>query len=177
MNQTTNYQLSQWEPTDRILMSDFNADNAKIDAALAGKVGRGQLIRSITTEASASVVSFDLSDLNWNDWEQVALFFGYRAVWSAEASSYLYCDVNEGAITTYCSAGTGLARSQPNPFQLIFLPRHDAAGQVRTVCFGSPGGAGVAECTYSELEQVRIFYMGESRNFPIGMELSLWGVK
>ena len=35
MNQTTNYQLNQWEATDRILMSDFNSDNAKIDAALA----------------------------------------------------------------------------------------------------------------------------------------------
>ena len=34
MNQTQNYQLSQWESTDRILMSDFNSDNAKIDAAL-----------------------------------------------------------------------------------------------------------------------------------------------
>ena len=32
---TTNYQLSQWESTDRILMADFNGDNAKIDAALA----------------------------------------------------------------------------------------------------------------------------------------------
>ena len=34
MNQTQNYQLSQWESTDRILMSDFNSDNAKLDAAL-----------------------------------------------------------------------------------------------------------------------------------------------
>ena len=34
MNQTQNYQLSQWESTDRILMSDFNSDNSKIDAAL-----------------------------------------------------------------------------------------------------------------------------------------------
>ena len=31
---TANYQLNQWEPTDRILCTDFNADNAKIDAAL-----------------------------------------------------------------------------------------------------------------------------------------------
>ena len=35
-NQTTNYQLNQWEPTDQVLRTDFNADNAKIDAALAG---------------------------------------------------------------------------------------------------------------------------------------------
>ena len=34
MNHTTNYQLSQWESTDRILMSDFNSDNAKLDEAL-----------------------------------------------------------------------------------------------------------------------------------------------
>ena len=26
-NQTTNYQLNQWEPTDQVLRTDFNADN------------------------------------------------------------------------------------------------------------------------------------------------------
>ena len=34
MTKTTNYQLNQWAKSDRILMDDFNADNAKIDAAL-----------------------------------------------------------------------------------------------------------------------------------------------
>lgn len=38
MNQTENYQLNQWEMTDRIRMEDFNADNAKIDAALKDQV-------------------------------------------------------------------------------------------------------------------------------------------
>ena len=35
MNHTQNYQLSQWEKSDKVLMDDFNADNAKIDEALA----------------------------------------------------------------------------------------------------------------------------------------------
>lgn len=35
MNQTEHYQLNRWEKSDRIMMDDFNADNAKIDAALA----------------------------------------------------------------------------------------------------------------------------------------------
>ena len=39
MNQTANYGLSQWEATDRILMEDFNNDNAAIDAALAAHDG------------------------------------------------------------------------------------------------------------------------------------------
>ena len=34
MNKTTNYQLSQWEKTDRIQMENFNSDNEKIDTAL-----------------------------------------------------------------------------------------------------------------------------------------------
>ena len=35
MENTSNYNLKQWEETERIMMQDFNADNAKIDAALA----------------------------------------------------------------------------------------------------------------------------------------------
>ena len=34
MQHTQNYQLSRWEKDDRIMMEDFNADNAKLDAAL-----------------------------------------------------------------------------------------------------------------------------------------------
>ncbi len=36
MRQTANYQLSQWDESDRILREDFNSDNEKIDAAIAG---------------------------------------------------------------------------------------------------------------------------------------------
>lgn len=35
MNQTEHYKLSQWEKADRIMMDDFNRDNASIDTALA----------------------------------------------------------------------------------------------------------------------------------------------
>lgn len=34
-NQTENYELNQWLATDQVLRTDFNADNAKLDAALA----------------------------------------------------------------------------------------------------------------------------------------------
>jgi len=35
MTHTQNYNLTQWDPTDRILREDFNTDNAAIDTALA----------------------------------------------------------------------------------------------------------------------------------------------
>lgn len=36
MNQTPRYKLNQWDPADRILREDFNADNAKLETALGG---------------------------------------------------------------------------------------------------------------------------------------------
>ena len=33
-NQTANYQLNQWEPTDAVQRVEFNTDNAKVDSAL-----------------------------------------------------------------------------------------------------------------------------------------------
>ena len=50
-NQTTNYQLYQWEPTDQVLRTDFNADNAKLDTALKS------LSDQVIQKADASTVS------------------------------------------------------------------------------------------------------------------------
>lgn len=55
-NTTKNYQLNQWEPDDYFLRTDFNADNAKLDAALSLKcemvagtyTGDGTASREIT---------------------------------------------------------------------------------------------------------------------------------
>ena len=44
---TTNYQLHQWEPADFFLRTDFNADFAKLDAALAGKAGLADLAEKL----------------------------------------------------------------------------------------------------------------------------------
>ena len=41
MKQTGQYGLNQWDLSDRIRMEDFNADNFKIAAALAG-LGAGR---------------------------------------------------------------------------------------------------------------------------------------
>ena len=45
MTKTTNYQFNQWAKSDRLMMDDFNADNAKIDAAL----GALQIVTGIYT--------------------------------------------------------------------------------------------------------------------------------
>ena len=73
-NQTTNYQLNQWEPTDAVQRVDFNADNAKVDTALkslsdqvlqkANQSALNTLISSVNQKADASTVSSLSSLLN-----------------------------------------------------------------------------------------------------------------
>ena len=38
-NKTTHYQLNQWEAEDKVLRTEFNEDNMKIDGALAALAG------------------------------------------------------------------------------------------------------------------------------------------
>ena len=66
-NQTTNYQLNQWEPTDAVQRVEFNQDNAKVDAALksmsdqvlqkANQSALNTLISSVNQKADVSTVS------------------------------------------------------------------------------------------------------------------------
>ena len=49
-NHTANYELSQWLSADQVLRTDFNADNAKLDVALAGKAEQTDL-----SEVQASI--------------------------------------------------------------------------------------------------------------------------
>ena len=66
-NYTTNYQLNQWEPTDAVQRVDFNADNAKVDAALkslsdqvvqkANQSAVNTLITAVNQKVDASTVN------------------------------------------------------------------------------------------------------------------------
>ena len=46
MNKTANFQLTQWEKTDRIMMEDFNRDNAAIDTALKSNADKAAALQT-----------------------------------------------------------------------------------------------------------------------------------
>ena len=56
-NYTRNYNLCQWEAEDKVLRTEFNADNAKIDAALAGKASQSAISSLQTALAGKADVS------------------------------------------------------------------------------------------------------------------------
>lgn len=99
MQQTEQYQLNQWELADRVRMEDFNADNAKLETALAGlqtglsglgtrlnslsgsvtelsgalagKCGRLQRFKNdaVTSSEGKAYVATSLGVTNWNAWD------------------------------------------------------------------------------------------------------------
>ena len=86
MNQTANYQLSQWEATDRFLMSDFNSDNSKIDAALkanaeaiAAEAAARQAqpsyekLKTVTIATQGNGLDVDISGIDWGSYQEVLL--------------------------------------------------------------------------------------------------------
>ena len=53
---TENYGLCQWEATDQVLRTEFNADNAKVDAALTGLAEKDTSLEETLTD-QATVLS------------------------------------------------------------------------------------------------------------------------
>ena len=74
LRQTANYQLSQWDPEDRILREDFNRDNEKIDGAIAG-ANPLQSLGTVVLEQDGSELDLDLSGVDWDLYWEVRVYF------------------------------------------------------------------------------------------------------
>ena len=63
MTKTEHYQLSQWEATDQVKRTDFNEDNAKLDAALAAKAESASVNAAINQLQAAVAAKADSSSV------------------------------------------------------------------------------------------------------------------
>jgi len=72
-NFTPNYSLNQWEASDKVQRVDFNADNAKIDAALAGKLGRPELIYKNEDIPFYGAIDAMFYKVDWTPWSYAIL--------------------------------------------------------------------------------------------------------
>ena len=104
LTKTEHYQLNQWQKTDRVLMEDFNSDNAKIDAALAA-VPPVKLL-DLVTESPQQQVDISLAEFSPEPYAALKLYI------CAKVSSLL---VRVNNRTNYYGAGNfGGAEGQIN---------------------------------------------------------------
>ena len=86
-NHTTNYQLCQWEATDKVLRTDFNQDNAKIDAALKANAD------AISAEAAARAAA--VSSLS----QEIAQMGNCRIVTGSYTGNGTYDQYHKNSLT------------------------------------------------------------------------------
>ena len=175
---TANYQLCQWEPTDQVQRTDFNADNAKIDAALAGKLGRTEHLKTLNVTSPAYEFTVDLSDIVWEKWELLILIYDYNMSVASNADIYVKAYLNNHNLDSYCSGSTNhFVWTPAYPLTLVFLPWHNASRPIQALCFSGNSGLSVGEGTFSQLETIH-FYRGDgtTQSLPSGTTIDIWGV-
>ena len=84
-NQTSNYGLNQWEATDEVLRTEFNADNSKIDAALKGLADKdaeleGTLAGQAADIAKCGTCKFECFSYNGTGTETKTISFAHKPV-------------------------------------------------------------------------------------------------
>ena len=105
MQKTTNYQLCQWDGEDRILRTDFNEDNAKIDAALKSHANSVATINStLSGKASTSTVNSLTNKLNTEIQER-------KDAVTAEAAARAQADNTEKAAREAADTAEAQARA------------------------------------------------------------------
>ena len=170
-NHTPNFNLSQWEAGDKVLRTDFNADNAKIDAALAGlntdlsqldrsitaalgrKLGHGEIITSYKSSGN-QVYGVGLSSFvkDWREWDYICALVQYPGATPAD-SVPLSCSFS------FILDGTKVETFDVEPVALpgylvVFLPWHDADTKVAGFILSDRLVPFSAHRTFRELSQI-----------------------
>lgn len=100
MQKTNSFNLNQWEKSDRIMMEDFNADNAKLEAALNKIWDTFPLVKLMnqTLEEATTHTDLDLSGMDLTNYRLLRLSVRFPS--SSIPAYYLALQVN-GLSTGY----------------------------------------------------------------------------
>ena len=188
LKKTQNYQLNQWDATDRILREDFNADNAKIDAALAEAKNRGGYfkLKEFTTIADAKQVNLDVSDIDFSLWQNLYVDVHLvgtgsaliRSLESGYGDSQYELNISYSTGNQLCLIPTNAPNAQGNDTRLNFIIRSDASSRIEMQTFSMKPywGVNTLRC-YSDMKTMFFVADGTNSNLQAGSKLTVWGVK
>ena len=188
VDHTTNYQLSQWETTDRILMSDFNSDNSKIDAALKANAdaiaaldtqldakadqadltalanrSRFTKLGEVNISADTSPVVINLSGIDWTQWDKVHL----DMLISNQGSRMMYYNTSDRQNYFYT-----IGSDNPTASRMPRMTFDVGFSADRTVSFNLPSEYEGPYLSYAQLTQILI--VGGVYSGP---QIFVWGEK
>lgn len=168
-NKTTHLRLNQWVGSDPVLRTDFNLDNAKLDAAVTARAL--EKMEGDTLSASAGSITVDLADYDLTRYGELQLYL--YPVTSGSAVTSLRLN-GETAVDLASMAADG---SRGLIVHLCFLPGGVggwwfAPGMTGT----SSGGFRVPGVTAENLTQLNV-QCGGTATYQRNTSYSLYGVK
>ena len=191
MKKTSNYQLNQWDKEDRILMEDFNGDNAKIDAAIkkvdtrltseaAALRNRSGFvhIKSAYNNSNTTRFSLSVSDVQWEKYQ----FLWLEVYCTGGACMLRPNGANVGTCVPLGGYGTlpnGLASLSNGQYTQVLLftgYRRDRA--LQALGLGNSCSAGNYYTTYAACSTLDVMpdFPDASRFVGPGSSMTLYGV-
>ena len=147
-NHTSNYNLNQWEPEDKVIRTDFNEDNQKVDTALKGLADtfdiktsqlsttltarvaelndarRTDLLLDETLSSDRSSVSLSLAEINLDEYFRLDLVVHSTP---CQATTHLYMRFNGMSNARYCALGLSGASTTYTDY-ISLLPNSHKGG-------------------------------------------------
>lgn len=181
MNYTKNYHLNQWEPSDRVLRTDFNEDNRKIDEALNAAVNASPYVKlkELVTTKELNQIDLDVGDIDFTQYWCITLYCS--AASTANGLSIRVNDLTENyEYGSTSGGGSGIGKTDYmgtlGGHTVFYMPA--AGARVGCCCFSGEGGSFSghqfsAPCTWENLSKFNL--MGS--RIPAGTQVVLYGLK
>ena len=176
MNYTPNYQLPQWVESDRVLMSDFNSANSKIDAALKTLAGKSAWTKlaSLTTTTEAQSVSLNVPTAKIVQQQLVlirATVPQIRAYLTINNGGYR-CSLMNGGYREY----NGVVEVNVNdPAWVLFPIGKNGSGKMQGLSIGLSFYYAYCDTIPSNWTTMGLTSIYSDKNLPIGTSMELWG--
>lgn len=154
MKNTEQYNLNQWEASDRIRMEDFNADNRKLEAALLEKTGRMEYIRTVASQGGWYTWSPAFYPIKFDEWDAVFCWHDLRE------TAFLDDDVLEITLVLENTLVEKVVRVKPGDFLFALFPRHDLDSPAMGYVLGSGSGVLITDVPFSQVKGIAIMIRG-----------------
>lgn len=161
MQQTENYALNQWNPEDRILRTDFNADNAKIDEAIAAVRDACPVVKLLdkVVLSDTAQVDLDLSAFDLTKYYELFFYFISETGTVGDIARQVYVRCN-GLSSGYC----GSDKYEWNYLMTFPLFGTDMPGAFRgQILLGSGALVGIQNsCRWTDSSDLRYTSLGDN---------------
>ena len=186
MNYTENYQLPQWEETDRVLRTDFNGAMAKVDQSLGALEKKDSyiLLKDYTVEEEYIFsMNLDISDIDWNQWQTVCM-----DIWTFNSQGGI-AEVKVNGGGSHVSMGG--SRSEPfaegvissiesetynaRPIRIYFFPMKDSRNLIRAISMTDDSFCySYLSTAFSQAATINVSTHDSA--FRTGSRIAVWGL-